>query len=132
MLFALPPDIINAIYEYDGTKREQLEKCLAAIETKGALSRLNSVSKIWCERNYREYDLLGFHSFLVKFVNDEDVLIGALFKCTCCKRHAQDKPSCKTCPHYAEYLQTISFPNDEDRDACKCACRHYSRHLYEL
>lgn len=130
----LPNDIKIIIMEFNSEHRRLFKKCFDNIYLKGAMKRVNHLTKIYnndChaymqgEREQREFncfvDLLNVH------VDDHLHLFNCLKKCKCCDRHQTNRP----------YNLRVAISGDDDVDAtyndvehtCNCRCRHAMRQL---
>lgn len=123
---------MNLIYEYEPTKRQNLEKCFEEIHVKGTMSRIYHIDKCW--ENIINNSWINFMDFLNYHIQtDYEYILKNLSICKCCSRHQTLKPSTIFCTDYYYYSQEPEFPiRCSHTHSCSCICRHISRKIHEM
>jgi hypothetical protein len=128
-------DLMNHIYEYEPTKRENLEKCFSDIHIKGTLSRVHQIDKCWQKHNENSFNSwIAFDDFLQYHIQDDyECILKNLSRCNCCSRHQLLKPSTIYCTDYYYYSQQPELSiGRKDTYSCSCSCRHESRKIRDI
>lgn len=128
-------DLMNLIYEYEPTKRKNLEKCFEGIHVKGTLSRIYQIDKYWQEHNKNPINSrIPFCDFLQYHIEgDYEYILKNLSRCNCCSRHQILKPSTIYCTEYYYYSQQTDFPiGSYCTHSCSCTCRHVCRFIHNI
>lgn len=145
-MFHLPSEIIIQIYEFDETKRQQLQNNLTQIRIKGCLMRIRYITKYWFRELLSDdliyFDLFSnensFQNFVKVNLHDRDHIFIVLSKCTCCFRHTTNRPISLNIQYnrdFHDFDESNPHPlNYTSCDStcinCQCPCRHICRHIY--
>lgn len=108
MIDKLPNDIVIIIYEFDGTKRETIEKCLYSIKRNACIHKFRKL----------KYKL----PFRTTDTDDLIYIFYTLSKCQCCSQHMHNRP------HYLS-PQLVYFEDEFRSIICRCPCRHICRYI---
>jgi len=124
----LPEEIINIIYQFNPSHRENFNKIKKLLVKKAIFKRCDYIIDIWNNKSIR----IPYARHLKNEIDDPELFLKILSNCNCCERHKKNRPN-----HFQHYWLTnnqdlnLNQVNNNDNH-CYCYCRNMSRWIVRM